>query len=142
MDNKPRFGFVVEYVKDVETAKRFYTDILGLEVERYHPTYVQFDSFAIAGDQPMAGDGQPELYWLVDDAESTFNDLSKKAEISLPLEQKPFGKVFGIKDPDGRPRYLLELAKDRPSQRASSWGATGMPNQTMELTPGRRTIQL
>ena len=118
MSNKPLFGFVVEYVNDVEAAKRFYVDILGLKVERYHPTYVQFDHFAIAGDRPIAGGGEPELYWLVDDAEAAFSDLSKKAEVSLSLEQKPFGKVFGIKDTDGRPRYLLELSKDRPSQLA------------------------
>jgi catechol 2,3-dioxygenase-like lactoylglutathione lyase family enzyme len=118
MNNKPRFGFIVEYVKDVEAAKRFYVDTFGLKVERYHPTYVQFDHFAIAGDRPMAGGGEPELYWLVDDAEAAFSDLSKKTEVSLPLEQKPFGKVFGIKDTDGRPRYLLELSKNRPSQPA------------------------
>jgi catechol 2,3-dioxygenase-like lactoylglutathione lyase family enzyme len=117
MSIKPRFGFVIEYVKDVEAAKRFYVDVLGLEVERYHPTFVQFDTFAIAGDEPMAGNGEPELYWLVDDAEAAFSELSQKAEVTLPLKQVPFGKVFGIKDPVGRPRYLLELAKDRPSQR-------------------------
>lgn len=61
----------------------------------------------------MAGGGEPTLYWLVDDAEAGFSDLSKKAEVSLPLEQKPFGKV-------GRPRYLLELSKERPSQRVQS----------------------
>jgi catechol 2,3-dioxygenase-like lactoylglutathione lyase family enzyme len=116
MKKKARFGFVVEYVKDIETAKRFYVEVMGLEVERYHPTYVQFESFAIAGDKSLTGDDGPELYWLVDDAEAAFADLSLKAEISLPLEQKPFGKVFGIIDPDGRPRYLLELTKDRPSK--------------------------
>ena len=45
-----------------------------------------------------------------------FNELSSKAEILLPLKQMPFGKVFGIKDPAGRPLYLLEFAQERPSQ--------------------------
>ncbi|MGI8767335.1 MAG: VOC family protein [Gemmatimonadaceae bacterium] len=114
--SKPQFGFVVEYVKDVEAAKRFYVEVLDLEVKRYHPTFVQFDSFAIAGDEPMEGGDEPELYWLVDDAEASFSDLSRKAQVSFPLTQKPFGKVFGIKDPDGRPHYVVELAKNRPSQ--------------------------
>jgi len=118
MSSKPQFGFIVEYVKDMEAAQRFYVEVLGLEVERHHPTFVQFKSFAIASDAPMTGKGEPELYWLVPDAEAAFQDLSRKAEVSLPLTQKPFGKVFGVKDPDGRPRYLLELAKNRPSQRA------------------------
>ena len=115
MKKKPRFGFVVEYVKDVEAAKRFYVEVCGLEVERYHPTYVQFEHFAIAGDKPIGGEGGPELYWLVDDAEAAFAEMSSKAEISLPLAQKPFGKVFGFKNLDGRAHYFLELAKNRPS---------------------------
>lgn len=116
MNNKPRFGFVVEYVKDIEAAKSFYVDVLGLEMQRYHPTFVQFDKFAIASDQPIGSTGEPELYWLVDDAAAAYRELSQKAEVSTPMAQKPFGKVFAIKDADGRPRYLLELSRDRPSK--------------------------
>lgn len=116
MTTKPRFGFALEYVTDIEAAKRFYVDVLGLDVERYHPAFVQFSSFAIASDESMTGTREPELYWLVDDAEAAFRELSQKAEVSLPLKQMPFGKVFGIKDPGGRPRFLLELARDRPSR--------------------------
>jgi len=42
--------------------------------------------------------------------------MSRKAEVAVPLEAKPFGKVFAIRDPAGRPRYILEWAKERPSQ--------------------------
>lgn len=118
MSHNPRFGFAVEYVPDIEAAKRFYTDVLGLEVERYHPTFVQFDRFAIASDEPLGGRSDVELYWLVDDAEAAINDLSRKVEVSLPLTQMPFGKVFSIRDPAGQPQYLLELAVDRPSRPA------------------------
>lgn len=116
MSLKPRFGFVVEYVTDIEAAKRFYVDVLGLEVERYHPTFIQFGTFAIANDESMTGSRDPELYWLVDDAEAAYRDLSQKANVDSPLKQMPFGKVFSIKEPGGRPRYLLELARDRPSR--------------------------
>jgi catechol 2,3-dioxygenase-like lactoylglutathione lyase family enzyme len=116
MNNKPRFGFVVEYVKDIEAAKDFYVDVLGLEMQRYYPTFVQFDKFAIASDQPIGATGEPELYWLVDDAAASYRELSQKAEVVAPLTQKPFGKVFAINDADGRPRYLLELSRERPSQ--------------------------
>ena len=116
MSVKPRFGFVVEYVEDIEAAKRFYVDVLGLEVERYHPTYVQFGTFAIANDASMTGSRDPELYWLVDDAEEAFRELSRKAEAVAPVKQMPFGKVFSVKEPGGRPRYLLELARERPSR--------------------------
>lgn len=116
MSNKPEFGFILEYVKDIEAAKRFYVEVLGLEVERTSPVFVQFKNFAIASDEPLGGTGEPEVYWLVEDAQAAYDDLSQKAEIILPLKQMPFGKVFSIKDPAGCPLYLIEFAEDRPSQ--------------------------
>ena len=116
MSIKPRFGFVVEYVADIEAARRFYVDVLGLETQRTHPTFVQFDKFAIATDKPVGSTGEPEIYWLVDDAEAAYRELSPKAALATPLTEKAFGKVFAVKDADGRPRYILELAKNRPSQ--------------------------
>ncbi len=116
MSIKPRFGFALEYVPDIEAAKRFYVEVVGLEMERYAPTFVQFAGFAIASDESMSGSRDPEMYWLVDDAEAAFGEFSQKAEVSLPLKQMPFGKLFGIKDPTGRPCYLVELARDRPSR--------------------------
>lgn len=112
----PKFGFVVEYVKDIEAAKRFYVEVLGLKVEREHPTFVQFETFAIASDEPMGGEVTQEVFWLVENADKSFRSLSEKTEICLPLTEVPFGNVFGVRDPDGQPRYLLELAKKRPSQ--------------------------
>jgi catechol 2,3-dioxygenase-like lactoylglutathione lyase family enzyme len=116
MNSRPQFGLALAYVTNIETAKRFYIDILGLEVQRDSSVFVQFQNFAIATDESMDGTRDLELYWLVEDAEAAFRDLSEKAEICLPLKQMPFGKVFGIKDPDGQPRYLLEFAATRPSQ--------------------------
>jgi catechol 2,3-dioxygenase-like lactoylglutathione lyase family enzyme len=124
MTQHPNFGFAVEYVDDIETAKRFYVDVVGLEVERTHPTFVQFPNFAIASDQSMNGSRETELYWLVDDAEAAFAELSEKAEVTLPIKQMPFGKVFGIKGAAGEPRYLLELAANRPSQQRRAERAT------------------
>lgn len=121
MATKARFGFALDYVPDVAAVKGFYVDVLGLEVEREAPDFVQFRdaagaAFAVASDEPMGGGGGPELYWLVDDAEAAYRELSGKAEVCLPLKQVPFGKVFGLNDPAGRPRYLVEFAKDRPSR--------------------------
>lgn len=116
MINKAKFGFVLEYVTDIEATKRFYVEVLGLEVERYSPAFIQFNNFAIASDESMGGSRDPEVYWVVENAEAAYEDFSQKGEISLPLKQMPFGKVFGIKDPAGQPQYLVEFAKDRPSQ--------------------------
>jgi catechol 2,3-dioxygenase-like lactoylglutathione lyase family enzyme len=119
MASKPKFGFALEYVTDIEAAKRFYVDVLGLEVERAAPVFVQFtDHFAIASDESMAG-ANLELYWIVDDADAAFKALPKGTEISLPVTQKPFGKVFGVKDPAGEPRYLIEFSANRSSKPVS-----------------------
>jgi predicted enzyme related to lactoylglutathione lyase len=124
MVTRPRWGFALEYVTDLEAVKRFYVEVLGLEVERDHPTFVQFKdqagaNYAIASDESVGGSRETELYWLVEDAEAAFRELSPRAEVSLPLQQLPFGKVFALKDPAGQPSYLLELAANRPSRRVS-----------------------
>jgi catechol 2,3-dioxygenase-like lactoylglutathione lyase family enzyme len=116
MQNRPQFGFAITYVSDMDAAKHFYADVLGLKIEREHPSFVQFQNFALATDESLSGTRELELYWLIDDAEAAFRDLSQKAEITLPLTQKPFGTVFGVKDPDGQPRYMLEFSSNRPSR--------------------------
>jgi hypothetical protein len=63
----------------------------------------------------MSGKRQVELYWAVDDAEAAQRELSSTAEITLPMRQMPFGKVFGVKGPTGEPRDLIEFADKRPS---------------------------
>jgi predicted enzyme related to lactoylglutathione lyase len=114
----PHFGFALEYVKDIEAAKRFYTDVIGLKVERYHPRFVQFPGFAIANDEAMGSGKERELYWLVDDASDAFVEMSKHSEVVMPVKQMPFGKVFAIKGPAGQPLYVCQLAADRPSKSA------------------------
>ncbi len=113
--NTPQFGFVLEPVDDIETAKRFYVDVMGLKVEREHPGFVQFHNFAIAGDGTLSGTREKELYWVVNDADAAYEELSQQAEITMPLTEQIYGKVFGIKDPAGHHQYLVELAKNRPS---------------------------
>ncbi len=95
--------------------------MLGLEVEREHPVFVQLRdaagaTFAIASDESMDGSGERELYWLVDDAEAAYRELSARVKVSRPLQELPFGKVFGLEDPSGQPQYLIQLARNRPSQ--------------------------
>ena len=116
-----RFAFVIEYTQDIPATKRFFTDVLGLQVDRDHPTFVQFKdangaAYAIASDAPMASGDIPELWWVVDNAEAACAEMSKSAELAMPLREMPFGKCFGIKNPNGQIHYVLEFAAQRPSQ--------------------------
>src|SRR5262245_6123259 len=112
---KPKFGFALEYVPNVGEARRFYADAMGLLVQREHPTFVQFENFAIAGDESLSGTRDPELYWLVDDAEAAFQELKKGVEVTVPLKQMPFGKVFGVKNTTG-PHLFYLGARERSAQ--------------------------
>lgn len=115
MPVKATFAFVLEYVKDVPACVRFYGEVLGIQPERTAPVFAQFGHFAVASDESLSGRGEPELYWQVDDAEAAFRELSAKAKVAMPLAQKPFGKVFAVEDPNGRARYVVEFARNRPS---------------------------
>lgn len=124
MTHTATFGFALEYTSDIPATKRFFTDVLGLKVERDHPTFVQFSgangaSYAIASDEPMDKGDAPELWWVVDDAKAALAEMSGSAEVSMPLRQMPFGSCFGIKDPAGQVHYVLEFAAQRPSQQVS-----------------------
>jgi catechol 2,3-dioxygenase-like lactoylglutathione lyase family enzyme len=111
----PRFGFAVVNVKDLAKARRFYAEDLGLQVQREAPGFIQFDHFAIASDNPAAATAT-ELYWLVDDAGAAHRELGERGAACSPVETKPFGKLFTLKDPDGHERFVLELAASRPSK--------------------------
>lgn len=120
MSSDFRFGLVVEYVDDVAAARPFYVDVLGLKVDREAPDFIQFAdaagvNVAIASDGSLNGTREPEIFWMVEDAAAAFRALPASAEVSYPLTEKPFGTVFGIKDPAGEVQYVLELARERPS---------------------------
>ena len=127
MTTRATFGFALEYVSDVQHARPFFADVLGLKVDRDHPTFIQFSdgkgaTYAIASDERMDGaaSGPPELWWVVEDAEKAFNEMSGTHEVAMPLRNLPFGTCFGIKDPSGQVHYLLQFAATRPSQAVSA----------------------
>ena len=60
-------------------SQAVYVEALGLEIERDSPMFIQFNNFAIASDKSMSGNRDPEVYWVVEDVEAAFKDLSQKA---------------------------------------------------------------
>lgn len=115
MPIQPQFGFILEYVTDIQAARRWYVEVLGLKVQREHAVFVQFEGFAIANDESLTGTREPEIYWVVEDAEAAYRELAAKGQAGGPPKQMPFGKVVVVNEPGGRPRFLLEWAADRPS---------------------------
>jgi hypothetical protein len=60
--------------------------------------------------------------------------VPKGSDKRTPISHKPFGKVFGIKDTDGRPRYLLGAIEksDEPARAVEN----PAPKQTLQSTAG------
>src|SRR5579864_6358826 len=86
MATTARFAFAIEYTRDIPATRRFFTDVLGLQPDRDHPTFVQFKdaggaAYAIASDEPMDKGEAPELWWTVDNAELACAEMSKKADL-------------------------------------------------------------
>lgn len=96
-----------------------------------HPTFVQFEHFALASGELMAGGGELEIYWLVGNSKQVFDELSRLAEVVPPLRQMPFGQVFGVGDPDGLPRFELRLWDGA--------GRTPLTRQPADGRPGERS---
>jgi catechol 2,3-dioxygenase-like lactoylglutathione lyase family enzyme len=117
MSNEPQFGFAIEYVKDIEAAKHFYVDVIGLHVERTFPTFVQFDHFAIAADQPLGGVEETELYWLVDNAESAYVRCRSRETSLCHCLSSPMAKSLASKVRPSGPVSCLSLPRiDRASR--------------------------
>ena len=112
-------NFVLLHVTDIEKATSFYTEKLGLVVEDSQPGFVQFKqpmgqgaTFALSQE----GDGTPvqnaELWWFVDDADTTYADfVAKDVPVAQPLKDEPFGRTFAIQDPSGNTLYMMKLAQ-------------------------------
>ena len=84
-------------------------------VERDHPTFVQFAagngaSYAIASDEAMDPSRATELWWVVPDAQAAYAEMSREAEVKMPLRTLPFGTCFGIK-PELAPVCVSQLCR-------------------------------
>lgn len=112
-------NYVMLHLPNVAEVKDFYTELLGLKIEEQNPGFIQFErpggngaTLAVSNFENADALARLELWWFVDDAQATYDKFVKQGvEIIAPLEDKPFGRAFGVKDPSGQPFYLLELPK-------------------------------
>ncbi len=101
--------FVMLHVPNIEKARTFYSEKLGFTVEDQQPGFVQFKQnegmgaiFALQEDSGAAPHAGVELWWIVDNADTTYATLvSRDVEIVSQPTDEPFGRAFIIKDPAG-----------------------------------------
>ena len=105
------------YVSDMERAKRFYEETLGLEKKYEYSSYVGFECGGVEiGLIPKLENGKkvgplsPPVDFLVDDVEKVYNELKQKGvEFIEELHEEPWGgKQATFTDPDGN---ILEIVQ-------------------------------
>src|SRR6266702_5500639 len=99
-------NFVMLHVPDIEQARAFYTEKLGMVMEDQQSGFVQFKQnagmgaiFALSEQAGVSPHQGVELWWMVDNADATYARLVSIGveSLSQPTD-KPFGRAFTIKD--------------------------------------------
>lgn len=119
-------GFVILYVQDMEKAKAFYIDVLGLSVveEVSGPSFVTLrpdgGSLVALQDKTSARlpprleqqPGSVELSFEVDDVDGTWRRWQEQgvAIVVEPMDL-PFGRYFLAQDPEGHYLSVYRLAQ-------------------------------
>ena len=107
-------------VQDIERAKGFYRDILGLQITNEDGEWAEVDAngltIGLNGREPSgAGDeGGPVLTFQPEGGmEETLDDLKGQGvEISAGISEHPWGRVATFKDSEGNDIQLYEAPKN------------------------------
>lgn len=104
--------FVALQVRDLEAARRFYTEQLGLELAPQSPpnaVVFRTEPIPFALREPTVNLDESErlgwgvaLWFLADDADELHAALARQGvPIVQPPQPGPFGRMFTFVDPDG-----------------------------------------
>ncbi|TLZ81688.1 MAG: hypothetical protein E6K03_09765 [Methanobacteriota archaeon] len=106
---------IVWYSEDLDRARAFYRDVLGLPLLLDEGHVIHFDAgtvrLAIHRCPPGEGREAPEgfLVFGVDDMTAAYEELSKRGAVFLGAPaQRPYGRVAYLHDPEGHEIGLLE----------------------------------
>src|SRR5437016_4579125 len=87
---------IVLYSRDLDRARAFYRDVMGLAIHRY-PT----------GE--MTGAPEGFLVFAVPDLDAAYAELGRRgAEFLGPPATRPYGKVAYLRDPEGHEIGFLQ----------------------------------
>lgn len=104
--------FIGIQTEDLDAARTFYSEVVGLKVAGNSPPgAVVFDSkpvpFAVRLPIEPLGDGEPRgkgvaIWFACDDADALHEHLIEQdVEIAFPPKEGPFGRYFAFRDPFG-----------------------------------------
>lgn len=117
---KPTLGHILVFAPDLDRARRFYGDVLGLSLERATESYLSFSGadftlavFACEGDTPPEGhSARPgvAISFEVTSLEDAIEELAAKGVRFLherPVDG-PLGRYVAFTDPFGTVYELVE----------------------------------
>jgi lactoylglutathione lyase len=107
-------GIVILYVNDVAKSRKFYSEVIGLPVDEAQsgPEFVMLrpsegsllaleDAKISPNGKALAGRGA-EIGFMVDNTDAVWKRWKERGvEMVTEVEDKPFGRTFTAKDPDG-----------------------------------------
>jgi len=109
---------VTFYVSDLERAKKFYEETLGLEKKYEYSSYVGFECGGVeVGLIPKLERGQkvstlsPPVEFLVDDVERVYNELKQRGvKFVKELHEEPWGgRQATFTDLDGNVLEIVQI---------------------------------
>ncbi len=109
---------VIYHVKDIETAKKWYSGITGIQPYFDEPFYVGFDinGYELGLDPDFtnatAKGNQSIAYWAVDSVEKSLDDILTAGAILVQPKTNVGGDIFVavVNDPFGNTIGLIEGA--------------------------------
>lgn len=117
-----KVGIVILFVKDVARSKKFYTEVVELSVDEQQSnadfvtlksegTLLALQNAArLPASQPHQPPSSVEIGFNVDGVDAIYKRWKEAgAEIVLGPEDRPFGRYFVARDPDGH--YLDVFGK-------------------------------
>lgn len=118
-----KYSSTAVFTKDIQESKRFYTDVVGLNVMMDNGTHIAFegglniweisqaDSVIFGKQQDELKGHRVELCFDSDDVETDYIKFQEKGVAILnPLKPQPWAQLlFRVQDPDGT---IIEIAEN------------------------------